>query len=120
MSIKTNNNISYFIDTIYLELWYCIIQNISFLFTKWERTEYKEHISKNLDLIWPIRDLNRPKKKVNETAWQISNHHNMIFWTLGSVPEPHFLDAGNGPRPWSGPLILTSELFCYVKIPLIF
>ena len=25
--------------------------------------------------------------------------HNMIFGTLGTVPEPHFIDAGIGPRP---------------------
>ena len=32
----------------------------------------------------------------------------MIFWTLGSIPEPHFFDAGISPRPLSGSLILTS------------
>ena len=34
------------------------------------------------------------------------------FWTLGSISEPHFFDAGIDPRPWSGPLIYTCYFHC--------
>ena len=35
--------------------------------------------------------------------------HNSILWTLGSLPEPHFFDAGIYPRPWLGLLIFTCK-----------
>ena len=33
--------------------------------------------------------------------------HSSILCTLGSLPEPHFSDAGIVPRPWLGLLIFT-------------
>ena len=38
---------------------------------------------------------------------------NCILWTLGSLPEPHFFDAGIDPRPWLGLLIFTWNIHLY-------
>ena len=36
---------------------------------------------------------------------------NSILWTLGLIPEPHFIDAGIDPGPWLGLQIFTRELY---------